>query len=155
MNTKCDWCGCETGTDRDESLFQMEERCQMCPACVISILPKVLVTAESELEITGQGSAERRTLERLPVQTQVYFTRSNQAAEIIEVMLMDISDVGLKIILQEVIEPNEEVVIGFLAPDVVYKALATVKHVKKVIGSSVNFFEAGLRITGIHQELRL
>ncbi len=150
LNTNCAWCNRETEfTDR--SIGFDDSANYICPACLIDLLPKTPVRI-TEYGIYGEN---RRIHKRYPVISSVYLSTTAGFNKYTKIILMDISDSGMKIQLQEKLVKDESITLGFLSEDLVYKAVGRVKHTKELQLENEGVYQAGIEITGIHQDLRV
>ncbi|MGK5092715.1 hypothetical protein WDW89_11965 [Deltaproteobacteria bacterium TL4] len=52
------------------------------------------------------------------------------------------------------ITPGEKITLGFYGRKLIYKAMGEIVHILSVKNSKKKCFEVGIKLTGIHQELR-
>ncbi|MCG8338020.1 MAG: PilZ domain-containing protein [Proteobacteria bacterium] len=97
---------------------------------------------------------ERRRHERHPVMTNVYLSSASKEKKSVKILILDISEMGMKIQIDEKLEHNEEITLGIVGEDVIYKAICLVKHVEPAQDGKTESFKVGTQLTGIHQDLR-
>lgn len=149
----CEWCNQESDLSA-EIEGGMDESSFICPGCLIPLLPKTLSVGEREQE-TANEDGERRRAERYPLTSVAYLSSSEGKRKIAKILLLDISDSGMKIQLQEALKENEKITLGFMSDDLIYKAIGIARHLTQVGQDGQTFFQAGIELTGIHQELRV
>lgn len=152
QTTHCAWCNREAQFfDKTESSANLEH--YICSNCLIPLLPKTLVT-QKEKSAKDQPPEERRTHERYPVLSKVYLTSSTNTAKIVKILVLDISDTGMKIQIGEQLKADEEITLGFMGEEIVYKALGKVKYLNETQVDQQPVYQFGIQLTGIHQDLR-
>lgn len=154
MNKRCEWCNREIKEDESSFSVKEAESCHMCPECLMHILPKTLFPEQPFDSTEEEGDDERRNLERLPVLARVYLSKTDQISEVMPILLLDVSDGGMRFQVKKQLGQDETVILGFLSSYLVYKAVGSVRHVKEVAGRNQVMYEAGIQLTGIHQDLR-
>ncbi len=97
---------------------------------------------------------ERRRHERHPVVTNVYLSSASKKKKSVKILILDISEMGMKIQIDENLDINEEIILGIVGEDVIYKAICLVKHVEPAKGDTSESYKVGTQLIGIHQDLR-
>jgi hypothetical protein len=120
---------------------------------LISLLPKILIP-EKDLIGRPTPGEERRRHERHPVVTNVYLSSVSKKKKIIRILILDISEMGMKIQIDEKLELNEEITLGIVGEDVIYKAICHVKYIESVQQDNSGSYQVGTQLIGIHQDLR-
>jgi PilZ domain-containing protein len=151
LKADCVWCGAGTEFD-DGGELSTKSHNTICSRCLLALFPKNLCLAENTDE-NKNVSAGRRKLARCPVVSRVFFSTESQKNQITEILLIDISDQGMKIQINKRLCPGEKIAIGFSSYPIVYKALGLVRHVKDLDQEGRPCFQAGIQLTGIHQDL--
>lgn len=146
----CNWCQTEVSLIHESwDDYNVEYR-DLCTDCLIEILPKTL----SKEDPKSQTEMEHRAARRYPVATQVYLQSQKERKIVTQVVIQNISDTGMKLILKDELLPGEKVIIGVIGTKIVYKAIMNVVYLKPMNQTETTCFEAGMRLIGIHQELK-
>jgi hypothetical protein len=154
MKTKCAWCQQEF---EEITPFTLEEESveYICPSCLIPLLPKTLSLKEGEETEHGNDTIEeRRRFQRFPLFSQVYLSAPEKTDEITKILILDISNMGMRIQVETSLDPGNTITIGVLNDYMVYKSIGTVTHIKEVQSNENIVYEIGMRLTAIHQEIR-
>lgn len=152
LQIKCAWCSAVSQLAEENEMVTDVSR-YLCPPCLISLLPKTLLMDESSDEAPVLES-ERRRHERYPVLSNVYLSSRSNRNKVIKILVLDISEAGMKIQIMERLEANEEITLGFMGKQIVYKAIGLVKRMEEVLQDQKTYYRLGIRLTGIHQDLR-
>ncbi len=152
MTANCAWCNKATIFSADhEKVSDISQH--ICPNCLISLLPKILIP---ERELIGKKTPgeERRRHERHPVVTNVYLSSASKNKKSVKILILDISEMGMKIQIDEKLDSDEEITMGIVGEDIIYKAICLVKHVDEAQLEGKTIYKIGTQLIGIHQDLR-
>ena len=148
--THCAWCSKESQIADTLNGFDSTDR-YLCSNCLIDILPKTIV----KMGYQQESNQERRIHERHPLVSDVYLSTQKKKNLITKILLLDISNTGMKIQLKENLNQDEEITLGFLDEEVVYKYICKVRHISGESSEGSDSYQAGIEITGIHQDKRI
>ena len=151
MTLECAWCQKEIKV-ASESPFQGYSDAQaICADCIIPMLPRSLTSHDS---LSPEASEEQRRSQRVPLISQIYLTSKAKQHQITPALIIDMSDSGMKIKIGPPLERGETITLGFLGRNMIYKAIGEVARVQPAIDKTTPLLEVGIRLTGIHQDLR-
>ena len=151
MNVQCAWCQKEIAIP-DESPFQESpEAHYICTDCLIPMLPKTLLATSPA---DTPDATDKRQSQRMPLISQIYLTSQTKQKQITQALITDISESGMKLKIEPPLERGERITLGFLGRDLIYKAIGEVVRSQAAPDKNTPLLEVGIRLKGIHQDLR-
>lgn len=151
LEAQCSWCQKSVEIDKNLPFHDIPGAQCICTDCLIPILPKSLVSG-SDLE--ASDPTDQRSSQRLPVISQIHLSQGKKRALLTHALILNLSDSGMKLQLDTSIDKGIEVILGFLGSKVAYKAIGLVVRCQLLRQREEPYYELGIRLTGIHQDLR-
>lgn len=152
MTVQCAWCQQEIPISSDSPFQGHPEAHSICADCIIPMLPKTLLIDHTPG--TSAPSQEQRNAQRIPLISEIYLTSNEKFNQITHALITDMSDSGMKIQIETPLVRGEIITLGFLGRKMIYKAIAEVVRSQASPSTTKPLQEVGIRLTGIHQNLR-
>lgn len=152
LELNCNWCSSKGSIDKSSVEDEFAEK-YICANCLIPILPHTLNTKEDSAYLDDKSDNNRKH-RRYPLLSHSYLSTQSNQSKFTRIIILDISSSGMRCQIPDPIKTDSNITIGFLGDHLIYKALGKVKHVSEVEKGDKLTYQAGIELTGIHQELR-
>ncbi len=154
MNRHCAWCQKEVKFEWDDSSEENTQNQYICAECIIPLLPKTLQTQAESISSDSHIDDENRRIQRFPLLSQIYLSSEHQENRIAQALILDMSAGGMKLQIEHTLTQGEKITLGFFSRELIYKAIGEVVHVRPVDHRATERSEVGIKLIGIHQDLR-
>ena len=148
----CTWCRKEIKLLSKIPSIAKKGSQYICADCIIPLLPQSLINPEAQE--TAPDETEKRQVQRFPAVSQIYLSSKAKRHSVTQALILDISDLGMKVKVKDKLEIGEKITLGFFGTETAYKVMGEIVREQSLDENDETFFELGIKLFEVHQSPR-